>query len=142
MSVTVKITRKGNLHREMLSGKVRALLEQRAQAAIMAAGGALLEVSNTLVPKDTLALHDTSRVRQEGSGFGAVAVVGYGPYGEIVVAEDRNGVPQVRKPEEYAAEVHERVDIPHPTGGQAKFLLEPAQGTAHSEMREAIKRSI
>lgn len=72
----------------------------------MILGGLLLQrLSQKIVPVDTSALKNSGFTRDEGTGFHTQVIVGYTA--------------------SYAIYVHERTDLRHKEGKQAKFLTGP-----------------
>jgi hypothetical protein len=78
----------------------------------------VLEESQSIVPRDTGELRDSAFLSVERSGRTITATLGYDC--------------------DHAWEVHERMDVEHPDGKQAKFLEVPwLQGEA--DVRDSIK---
>lgn len=82
----------------------------------------VMEESQRLVPVDTGRLKRSGFIETRRTSGGAVAAIGYG----------RFGVPH------YAGFVHERVDIPHASPTQAKFL-EQAIATKIGDFRRRVE---
>lgn len=113
------------------------VLGRKVQAGQEAAAELLHQESMILVPKDTVALMESSRVRIEGEGFAAVAFVGYGIPGEVYVRwSEKEKRLVTRIPAKYAVLVHQ-LPVPH-DAGQYNFLESPRTGKL-IEMREAFR---
>lgn len=93
------------------------------EAGLIAAGGALLEWSQELVPVDTGLLHDSGQVSVTGKGYETLVEVAYGSSGAY-----------------YAIYVHEDMNVYHPNG-QAKFLEQPAR-ERRPELREIVREEV
>lgn len=111
------------MSRVTLVGEERLLaVLSRLENAEAALGRALYEEANrifnqsqALVPVDTGALRSSGHVTLPNQGPDGVEVtIGYGGAAAP-----------------YAVYVHERLDLNHPNGGQAKFLEEPVNAAAN-----------
>lgn len=81
------MTRAGHLAQNVRALRLR--VGQKAERALRAASGILLEASNELCPKETTALVNSGGVRQKGNGLQVEFIVGYArtdfdptPYGK------------------------------------------------------------
>lgn len=116
-----------------LKGNVSALhkrLRPRVERGLRKMAEFILEEAQDLVPKDTMALHDSGHVLRDGSGFNAVFVVGFGSrdFDSSAYGEDRIR----RPPSEYAVYVHQM---------QIEFLLIPVL-TKQQEMIEVFNHEM
>jgi hypothetical protein len=110
------------------------VIRAAAETAVDAAAHLVLDESQNLVPVDSGALHDSGQVIRDG----LTATISYGQADQA----GRDG----RDTADYAAIVHERMDVQHPHG-QAKYLETAMHGKAAdaAEMiagaiRQAIER--
>lgn len=97
--------------------RVLAALDNAEQAlgrALYEEANRIFNVSQTLVPVDTGTLRSSGHVTPPNQGPRGVEVtIGYGGAAAP-----------------YAVYVHERLDLNHPNGGQAKFLEQPVNEAA------------
>lgn len=143
--IRAKVTRS-----KTLKSTAMARIAPRIQAGLMAMGEVLLEASRKLVPRDTEALYMDGHVRIEGSGFGSIAVVGYGTIGREIpglwsLHEERL---VTRIPAQYAEWVHEGINpqtggVYHFVTGQMDYLRQPANDpTVRAEMIVVFKAAV
>lgn len=101
-----------------------AQMPRKAYKDVMAHAHAVFELSQSLVPKDTWALHDSGSVQLRFRGPLATADISYGS-SEV----------------DYALVVHERLDLRHDPPTQAKYL-ESAQNHYTPAFPAAVVRSV
>jgi hypothetical protein len=102
--------------------KLRERVAQRVERGLLAVGEKVLEVSRELVPKDTLALLNSSGIRMEASATDLKVVVFYGRRGDHAIEySQREGRVVIRIPYNYAVYVHEDRTTVH-WNGQYDFL--------------------
>lgn len=108
--------------RHTTMAQVAARLAPRIEQGLLAVGEAILEDSLSMVPRETDALAESGRVRQEGSGLTTVVIVAYGHPDFVHSDYSRyTGRYLVRRPYTYAVYVHEDFTKNHDIG-QAGFL--------------------
>lgn len=81
----------------------------------MKLGQSILDYSKDIVPVDTGALQDSTFLEKRGN----IVTLGYG--GSNAKINPKTG----ESTDKYMVEVHENLNMPHPNGGEAKFLEKP-----------------
>lgn len=126
MKPSFKVTSSGKMDTRL--AKFSKELGDKLEAGLKEAAEWIKQKSQTLVPKDTLALHDTARIAKQGSGLDCKVSIGYGgkdhpPRQEVSRKEMYRGKPKMvtRIPWKYTVYVHENRNVHHDEG-QAKFL--------------------
>lgn len=102
----------------------------------MKLGNKMLRASKRLVPVDTGTLKDSTYIKETSNGV----ELGYGDENDKI--NPKTGIPASK----YMLEVHENLQMPHPNGGEAKFLekafYEEVEKLGNDFAKEVVKGAI